>query len=122
MAARDVVLRYFDCRSRGQALRFALVDGGVAFEDERIPVEELPAFRERVATEPGHGGPFGSLPVLSWRGQEVAQTLAVASFLAAELDLDGGSDIADFVRGGGVPYPVTASPSERTLRDRLLDR
>ena len=50
----DVRLHYFDCRSRGQALRFALADAGVAFEDVRIPIEDLEAFRERVAAaEPG---------------------------------------------------------------------
>jgi glutathione S-transferase len=78
-------LRYFDCRSRGQAIRFALTTAGVGFEDERVPVEELRAFHER-ANEPEVGGPFGSLPVLDWNGDVVAQTLAVAGYLAARLD------------------------------------
>ncbi len=100
----DVRLHYFDCRSRGQALRFALVDAGVAFEDARTPIEELEAFRERAAagepgpssgraeTETARSGPFGALPVLEWHGHVVAQTLAIATFLASELALDGDSD------------------------------
>ena len=99
--AADVRLHYFDCRSRGQALRFALVDAGVAFEDARTPIEELEAFRERAAAggpgpssgeaETARSNPFGALPVLEWHGHVVAQTLAIATFLASELALDGDS-------------------------------
>jgi len=80
-------LRYFDCRSRGQAIRFALTAAGVDFDEERLPVSELVDFRAR-ASAPEIGGPFGSLPVLHWDGVVVAQTLAVASHLAARLDGD----------------------------------
>lgn len=86
-----VRLRYFDCRSRGQALRFALADAGVPFDDVRVPVEELERFREN-AHRPEVGGPFGSLPVLEWRGTVVAQTLAIARFLAGQLDEPVGAD------------------------------
>jgi glutathione S-transferase len=77
-------LRYFDCRSRGQALRFALEDAGVAFEDERIPLADLAGWRER-KEDPEVGGPFASLPVLRWGDHVVAQTLAVAAYLSERL-------------------------------------
>ena len=48
------VLRYFDCRSRGQALRFALADAGIEFEDERVPVTALAHFKR--PAERGEGG------------------------------------------------------------------
>ena len=38
-------LRYFDCRSRGQALRFALDDAGTAYEDRRLATDRLDLFR-----------------------------------------------------------------------------
>ena len=47
MSARPV-LRYFDCRSRGQALRFALVDTEVDFEDARVPTNALADFQRAV--------------------------------------------------------------------------
>jgi glutathione S-transferase len=81
-----VTLRYFDCRSRGQALRFALHDSGIQFEDERVPVAELAAWRNDAA-DPRVGGPFASLPVLQWDGHRVAQTLAIAGYLGERLGL-----------------------------------
>lgn len=85
-----MVLRYFDCRSRGQALRFTLADSGVSFEDRRTPIEELTSFRER-ATAGEIGGPFASLPLLEWQGNTIAQTLAIAGYLSDELKLGGHS-------------------------------
>jgi len=79
-----VRLQYFDCRSRGQALRFALVDSRVDFKDDRVPITQLAAFRRR-ARQREVGGPFGALPVLDWHGHVVSQTLAIASYLAAKL-------------------------------------
>jgi glutathione S-transferase len=83
-ATVTVRLRYFDCRSRGQALRFALTDSMVEFDDQRVPIAELATFRKQ-AHRPEIGGPFASLPVLEWHGHVVAQTLAIANYLAAKL-------------------------------------
>ena len=77
-------LQYFACRSRGQALRFILWDAGIHFLDARVPLEEVPTWLER-ADDPELGGPFASLPVLTWDGHIVAQTLAIASYLAEKL-------------------------------------
>ena len=33
-----LILRYFDCRGRAQALRDVLIDAGVDFRDERLVV------------------------------------------------------------------------------------
>jgi glutathione S-transferase len=78
------VLHYFDCRSRGQALRFAFEDSEVEFEDRRVPVEDLGAFRAR-ACEADLGGPFGALPILEWGEARIAQTLAIATYLSDRL-------------------------------------
>lgn len=93
------VLHYFDCRSRGQALRFAFEDSGVEFDDRRVPVEDLGAFRAR-AGEVDLGGPFGALPVLEWDGARIAQTLAIATYLS------------DRLHG---PASVTATAEQRAL-------
>ena len=77
-------LHYFSCRSRGQALRFVLWDAGVHFVDARVPVEAFPAWRQQAA-DPELGGPFASLPVLTWDGLVVAQTLAIAAYLSEKL-------------------------------------
>ncbi len=74
-----VVLRYFDCRSRGQALRFALASAEVDFDDQRVPIPSIPAFRRHPE------GPFGQLPILHWGSFEITQTLAVAGYLEDRL-------------------------------------
>src|SRR5262245_20656896 len=38
VAESRVVLRYFDCRGRAEALREALLDAGVPFVDDRVPI------------------------------------------------------------------------------------
>ena len=36
-----IKLRYFDSRGRAQALRYALIDAGVEFEDDRISLQHV---------------------------------------------------------------------------------
>jgi glutathione S-transferase len=83
-----IVLRYFDCLGRAQPLRNALVDAGVAFDDERIAIG--PSWR--TAKEQPEGGPFGSLPVLEWGDDCVAQTLPIAGYVARRLGQYDGLD------------------------------
>ncbi len=54
-----LILRYFDCRGRAQALRDVLIDAGVDFRDERLVVG--PSWYPLKA-DPAVAGPFGSLP------------------------------------------------------------
>ena len=82
-----VILHYFECRSRAQALRFALVYSGADFEDRRVPLTAIATWREKARDE-RMGGPFASLPLLDWNDFRVAQTLAVASYLSAKLGFD----------------------------------
>lgn len=78
------VLRYFDCRGRGEALRLALIDSGVEFTEERVPIDDLSAF-QKAKNDPQVGGPFAALPVLQWDGHVVAQTLPIANYLSGRL-------------------------------------
>ncbi len=78
------MLRYFDCRGRGEALRLALIDSAVAFTDERVPIDDLGVF-QKAKHDPRVGGPFAALPVLQWDGYVLAQTLPIASYLSDRL-------------------------------------
>jgi glutathione S-transferase len=89
-----VVLRYFNIRGRGQPLRDALTDAGVAFVDERIEIG--PGWR--TLKEQSEGGPFGSLPVLEWDEDRVGQTLAIASYLSRRLGQYDGLDAGNIAR------------------------
>ncbi len=76
-----VLLRYFDCLGRTQPLRNALVDAGIAFEDQRLAIG--PSWR--ALKEQADGGPFGSLPVLEWGDDCVAQALPIGGYVARRL-------------------------------------
>ncbi len=79
------VLRYFDCRSRGQAIRFVFAWHDIAFEDLRVPVESLGELRDRVRDGREPELPFGTLPWLRWDDVALGETLAIAGYLEARL-------------------------------------
>lgn len=76
-----VILRYFDAQGRAQALRNALSDAGLSFEDVRVTPATWPPHRE----DPGFGGLFAALPTLTWDGDTVSETLSIASYVAKRL-------------------------------------
>jgi len=89
-----VVLRYFPVLGRAQALRLALADRGIAFED----VRPAPADWQRLREDAGFGGPFRALPMLSWGDVNVSETLPIASFIAKRTGQYEGLDDAAVAR------------------------
>ncbi len=77
-----ITLRYFACRGRAQALRYMLIDQGIEFVDERLPLDPNWPARKN---DPTVSGPFGALPVLHWDGHQVAETLPIAGYLSRRL-------------------------------------
>ncbi len=78
-AAPKIVLRYFDCQGRAEPLRRMLVDSGVEFVDEKVPIsEEWVKMRE----DPNFAGPLKTLPVLHWDSFVTPGTEAIALYLA----------------------------------------
>ncbi len=81
-----IILRYFDCQGRAQALRHALADAGAPFEDVRVPLATWPGHKN----DPDFAGWFGGLPTLTWDNDTIAETLPIASYVARRLgDYDG---------------------------------
>src|SRR5258708_647652 len=76
-----VTLRYFDAQGRAQALRHALSDAGISFDDVRVTLATWPPHRE----DPGFGGLFAALPTLTWDGATVSETLSISSYIARRL-------------------------------------
>lgn len=89
-----IILRYFDVGGRAQALRFALADAGMRFEDRRLTLEEWAPLRE----DPDVGGPFRGLPTLTWGDALVVETLPIAAYLARRLGQNEGLDDAAIAR------------------------
>jgi len=90
-----VVLRYFDYRGRAQALRYALIDAGVAFKDDKIALSQIISGNWfNTKTNPAVAGVFGRLPVLEWNGFQVSQNEAIARYLYHKLEHGPADDIA----------------------------
>merc|ERR1712004_893067 len=78
----NVKLTYFNLRARGEPCRLLLAYGGIKYEDERIapPWDPTSTWASLKPTTP-----FGQLPVLSWDGVEICQSMAAARFIAREV-------------------------------------
>jgi glutathione S-transferase len=110
-----VVFRYFNIRGRGQALRDALTDAEIPFVDERVEIGP----HWRTMKEQPAGGPFGSLPVLEWDGDVVAQTLVIASYLSRRLGHYDGLDhggIARLEMAASAAYLDVSAPVALMMR------
>jgi glutathione S-transferase len=81
MNKAKVALRYFPVLGRAQAIRHALWDAGVDFDDWRVTIADWPEHRETRAI----AGPHRSLPTLTWDAALVSETLPIASFVARRL-------------------------------------
>merc|ERR1712184_165066 len=86
----NVKLTYFNLRARGEPCRLLLAYGGIKYEDERIapPWDPTSTWASLKPTTP-----FGQLPVLSWDGVEICQSMAAARFIAREVGLAGNSSL-----------------------------
>ncbi|KAF7991294.1 hypothetical protein HCN44_002856 [Aphidius gifuensis] len=74
-------LIYFNARGRAEHIRFIFAYAGIDFIDERIPKERWPEIKKSM--------PYGMLPVLEINGKTIAQSNAVARYLARKYGLAG---------------------------------
>jgi glutathione S-transferase len=81
-----VKLTYFDLRARAEPCRLLLAYAGTQYEDERLaaPWDDMAPW---IALKPKT--PWGQVPLLSWDGEVIAQSMACARFLAREFGLAG---------------------------------
>ena len=82
-------LVYFNLRARGEIARFIFAAAGQSYEDFRFEREDWPKYKGDT--------PFGQVPLLEvtegGKTVKIAQSLAIARFLARRFNLDGKSDL-----------------------------
>ncbi|XP_076483483.1 hematopoietic prostaglandin D synthase-like [Bombus vancouverensis nearcticus] len=74
-------LIYFNARGRAEHIRYIFAYTGIEYTDERISEELWPEYKDSM--------PYKKLPVLEIDGKPVAQSNAVARYLARKYDLMG---------------------------------
>merc|ERR1711971_1203854 len=85
-----VKLTYFNLRARAETARLLLAYGGIQYEDYRVRAtfEHPGEWTEMKPTTP-----YGGLPLLEWDGVCIAQSMAIARFLAREVGLAGRNSL-----------------------------
>merc|ERR1711953_137006 len=81
---------YFDIEAKGELTRLLLHAGNFDFEDDRLPISSWPGEHQEKTT-------FGQLPMLSWDGVELAQSMAIARIVARRAGRAGRTDL-EFVQ------------------------
>lgn len=74
-------LYYFDQRGRGELIRLILTYAGQKFEDERFTLENWPAMDKSHL-------PYKKVPVLEVDGKPLAESYAIARYLARQYGMD----------------------------------
>ncbi|KAL6437607.1 hypothetical protein ACFW04_004199 [Cataglyphis niger] len=74
-------LIYFNARGRAEHIRYIFAYAGIDYIDERITNDCWPELKKSM--------PYGMLPVLEINGKPIAQSNAVARYLAREHNLTG---------------------------------
>uniref|UniRef100_A0A0N5AYE0 Glutathione S-transferase 1 n=1 Tax=Syphacia muris TaxID=451379 RepID=A0A0N5AYE0_9BILA len=77
-------LTYFNAMGRAELMRMMFALKGVEYEDVRISKEDWPNMKPTT--------PFGQLPLLEVDGKVLAQSVAIAIYLANKLGLNGAND------------------------------
>ncbi|EEB14149.1 glutathione S-transferase, putative [Pediculus humanus corporis] len=77
-------LIYFNARGRAEHIRFIFAYAGVDYVDERISQGDWPEYKKKM--------PFGTVPVLEVNGKTIAQSNAIARYLAKKYNLAGKND------------------------------
>ena len=88
--APKVKLTYFNLRGRAEYARLLLAYGGIEYEDCRI----VPGFvdpTEWKKLKPTT--PYGTLPLLEWNGETIAQSITLSRFVANEVGLGGRTNL-----------------------------
>ena len=70
----DIKLTYFPSRGRAEISRLILTHAGVKFDDIRLTGEEFAQVKPLL--------PYGSMPVLEYKGEVICESMAIAKFLA----------------------------------------
>ncbi|XP_064618239.1 glutathione S-transferase 1-like [Liolophura sinensis] len=80
-------LIYFNARGFGEMARMVFAQAGVEYEDVRFERDEWPKFKPYT--------PFGQAPVLEVDGVQIADSAAIARYLAREFGLAGKTRIEE---------------------------
>merc|ERR1711892_503473 len=81
----EIKLTYFNAKGRAEVSRLILAYGGAKYVDERLSGEQFGAKKSSLR--------YGQIPMLTFDGEPIYQSLTIARFLAAEFNLVGRNNV-----------------------------
>jgi len=81
----EMRLTYFPIRGRAEIARLIFVQAGVAYQDIRIKREDFLKIKSTL--------PYGSLPILQYKGEVFAESMAIAKLVAEHCGLAGSNNL-----------------------------
>merc|ERR1712001_161667 len=79
--SEEVRLTYFPARGRAEISRLIFAHAGVKFDDIRLTGEDFAKVKPIL--------PYGSMPILEYKGEVICESMAIAKFLAELCNLAG---------------------------------
>merc|ERR1711963_1074839 len=77
----EIRLTYFPARGRAEISRLILAHAGVKFDDIRLSGEDFAKVKPLL--------PYGSMPILEYKGEVICESMAIAKFLAELCNVAG---------------------------------
>merc|ERR1711978_711465 len=77
----EIRLTYFPARGRAEISRLIFAHAGVKFDDIRLTGEDFAKVKPIL--------PYGSMPILEYKGEVICESMAIAAFLADICNLAG---------------------------------
>lgn len=117
-----IELVYFKLRGRAELLRLILAYGNLDYTEKNYGFDEWSSIKPTTL--------FGSLPILTYDGEEIGQSLTIARFLAKKVGIAGKNDlemaqadmIADYcedILAKSVPFHF--APDQETKNKLVLE-
>merc|ERR1712032_821190 len=79
--SEELRLTYFPARGRAEITRLILAHAGVKFDDIRLTGEDFAKVKPIL--------PYGSMPILEYKGEVICESMAIAKFVAELCNLAG---------------------------------
>merc|ERR1711909_43512 len=79
----DLRLTYFPARGRAEISRLILAHAGLKFDDIRLSGEDFGKVKPLL--------PYGSMPILEYKGEVICESMAIAKFLAELCNVAGNT-------------------------------
>merc|ERR1711993_42624 len=79
--SEEVRLTYFPARGRAEISRLILAHAGLKFDDIRLTGEDFAKVKPLL--------PYGSMPILEYKGEVICESMAIAKFLAELCNVAG---------------------------------